>query len=60
MTNENFNWADFGSTDGQVCHEFNVNKVEQNLEQYVCPHVISKIRPDIADIKNTWMSVFFV
>ena len=37
-----------------------LNKVEQNFEQYTCPHVISRIRPDIADIKNTWMSVFFV
>ena len=58
MTNKNLNWADSGSTDGEVCHKFGVNKVEQNFEQYVCPHVISRIRPDIADIKNTWMSVF--
>ena len=57
MTNTNLNWADSGSTDGEVCHKFSVNKVEQNFEQYVCPRVISRIRPDIADIKNTWISV---
>ena len=57
MTNTNLNWADSGSTDGEVCHKFSVNKVEQNFEQYGCPRVVSRIRPDIADIKNTWMSV---
>ena len=57
MTNTNLNWADSGSTDGEVCHKFSVNKVEQNFEQYVCSRVVSRIRPDIADIKNTWMSV---
>ena len=31
MTNTNLNWADSGSTDGEVCHKFSVNKVEQNL-----------------------------
>ena len=35
MTNTNLNWADSGSTDGEVCHKFSVNKVEQNFEQYV-------------------------
>ena len=34
-------------TDDQVCHEFSVNKVEQNFEQYVCSHVISRIRPTL-------------
>ena len=58
MTNTNLNWADSGSTDGEICHKFSVNKVEQNFEQYVCPHVIRRIKSDIADIKNTWMSVF--
>ena len=58
MTNKNLNWADSGSTDGKVCHKFGVNKVEQNFEQYSCPHIISRIRPDIANIKNTWISVF--
>ena len=57
MTNTNLNWADSGSTDGEVCHKFSVNKVEKNFEQYVRPRVVSRIRPDIADIKNTWMSV---
>ena len=45
MTNKNLNWADSGSTDGEVCHKFGVNKVEQNFEQYVRPHVISRNRP---------------
>ena len=58
MTNKNLNWADSDSTDGEVCHKFGVNKVEQNFEQYACSHVISRIRPDTADIKNIWMSVF--
>ena len=42
-----------------MTNEFNVNKVEQNFEQYVFPHVNSRIRPDIADFENPWMSVFF-
>ena len=38
-------------------------ELQEIAEMYVClsvcPHVISMIRPNIADIKNTWMSVFF-
>ena len=47
MTNTNLNWADSGSTDGEVCHKFSVNKVEQNFEQYVCPRVVSRLGPTL-------------